>query len=207
MRGRVALLLAFGLGMAECGVRPASVSQTTTETHNRDSVTVKTELKKDSSSYVEKEIINVIPASHVGFTMSKASFDSLIVALKAMPAGVPRSITKDFGNAKIAVSLDSANNLNFDCLSAAQALIEKHTVMVHVIEDYKKETATLHEENRLLRAEVFELKKSFFERLKEGFNSWIVRILLAFIAMGIVVVIYDVGKAQIKKLWAQKKLL
>ncbi len=145
-----------------------------------------------------------MPGGTVGIKLSRAQLDSLVDALQAMPASVSRTIVKNDPkiHAMLSIMLDSLGKIHFNCTAADVACQERQIVQGRVLSDLKTDNTRITKENELLKAEVRELKKGFFARLKEGFNSWIVKILLAFIAIGIMMVILDVGKSKVKLLWA-----
>lgn len=210
MRGRVALLIVcvLGLGATGCGVRTAPVSSSTTQIEKRDSITKVTETKKDSSFYRETVTEKTLPGSTVGVTLSKEQLDSLIQGLRAMPSSVTRSIyrTDPRMQTTLAIILDSLGRIHFKCITSERSYYEISKSQQRWIENVKSENTKIKTENMLLKAEVREMKKSFWEKLKNGFNSWIVRILLGFIAVGILIVVYDVSKTKILALWKSIKV-
>ena len=200
-RGVVFLIACWTCGMTGCGVRTAPVTSTVKEVHKKDSTVNKSEIKKDST--VDRETVKekTLPGSMVGVTLTKAGLDSLIQGLRAMPTSTERVYYKTDPKMQstIGILLDSIGRVHLFCRTSEQKYYETTREHLRVATDAKETISRITAENDLLKEEIRQLKVPFWEQLKNGFNSWVVRLLILFIILGLIVVAYDVLKAKFFK--------
>lgn len=186
------LFIMFGVMATGCGSKVVPVSSITTEKHETDSSTTRKETDKDSSSYRETLTEKKLAGSTVEQTFTKSQMDSLIKALQAMPANVTRTIyrTDPTMQTTLAIMMDSLGRIHIQCATAERTYYEKMVQQDHYISSLVKELTKVNSENSVLKQEITKLKVPFWEQLKNGFNSWLVKILLWFLAVGTAIVIF-----------------
>lgn len=189
------------VGVTGCSRKVAPVSSISNTTAKTDSIASIT--KNDSSSHVHIETVTEkkIPAASVDQSFRPSQFDSLIAALKSMPANTPIIYQDKKVQAQLKIMMDSIGNLHFKCTSSEKSYFEKNITQATYI---KKLESELSKKNELLstyqKTEVKEVK-SWWATLTENLLA---RALLYFILAGLTLV---VGRTVLKSIPGIKKFI
>ena len=196
------LLFSSGIGLVLFGATSCKGPQlvsSTVQTHKKDSTTTITKTVKDSVGYVEKEIQKTLPASSIENTYTKAQFDSLLAGLRQMPQGSRTIIHTDPKmQTTLSIILDSLGKVHFKCTTLERTYYERDIEKTHYIQSLTAELTKVNEKNSLLTEQVKQYKKGFWEKVQDSLQSFLLKVLLFIIAVGIVVALIEFGWTKIK---------
>lgn len=197
------VVLLFGLSSCK---GPQLVNSSDVEKEvKKDSSTVVVS-KKDSSVYRETVKETTVPQSVIDFNIGHVQkLDSVIVALKSLPKGVPQVITipDKSGHAMLQLLLDSIGGLHARCTALEQKHFDKEVNQLHYINSLTKELTDKNVENSSLKTTVLQLKKPWYERFWDSIDSWFTKMVILFIIIGLAIIITRGGWAWIKNFtWA-----
>lgn len=177
--------------MTGCGPRIVPVSSTTKTTTKTDSVSNKSEVTKDSSSYKETVKEKTLPAAVVGITLSKQAMDSLIAALSNLPSSVPKTVYYHDPKlrAMLSLALDSLGRFRINCTAMEQKYYERETEYKKFISQLVSENKSLKKEKTTLKSDVKEKRETWLQRTWQsirrfGFWSFFIGFMVFVLALG-----------------------
>lgn len=158
--------------------------------------------KHDSTTITETLIEKKLPGATVGVTLTKAALDSLIAALGTLPQSTTRTLYYQDPKlrAQLQLVLDSLGRVQIKCTALEQTYFEKYVKELHYRESLTAELTRVNTEKQKLQTQVRELKQTPWEKIKAAGNNLLLKILLAFLAIGIVVALADWIKRKLKAL-------
>lgn len=170
--------LGLGVWITGCG-STQSVSSTST-TSETDSIVVKSESRKDSSSSKTTIEPKIIPGSSVDVSVTPGKLDSLIKGLKGLPTSVNRTIylTDPKLQTRMTLLIDSLGNAILRCSDRDEMYYQVTRELTRLIETQKQEIERLSKKETDSKLEIIEKKKSFFQEIWDA-ARWIFIALIA----------------------------
>lgn len=185
-----------------CGRKSIPVSSVTDTTTKKDSITQSNTATVDSIYHSIELIEKKLPGATVGVTLTKAALDSLIAALGTLPQSSTRTLYYQDPKlrAQLQILLTKQDSIEFRCTALEQTYYEKYVKELHYRESLTAELTRVNTEKQKLQTQVRELKQTPWQKIKAAGNNLLLKILLAFLAIGIVVALADWIKRKLKAL-------
>lgn len=198
---RLFFCISFGLLVSGCGRKTVPTSVTQTQTEKKDSTSVKNTTQRVDSSYVETVTEKKIAGSQVDLQLTKSQFDSLVLALKAMPPGLREVYRTDPKlQSTIKIMMDSIGHLHFMCTTAERTYWEKSTRLQRLVESLTTELTKKNYELTQAKETIKEKRRTIFDDIKGFFRTSAGIIVIVIILVCIATVIGLVNKFRHKAL-------
>lgn len=166
------------LGLGVTGCRSTQSVSSTSTTDSSDSVKVKTEVRKDSTSVKETAEVKTIPGSAADVKLTKGMLDSAIAAARSIPQGAPKIVylTDPRLQTRISVLIDSLGNSILRCSDKDETYTQVTRELTRIIEQQKTELEKIRKESATSSTEKSVVQKGFFQEIWDA-AKWILIVL------------------------------
>lgn len=189
------------LMVSGCSRKAVPVSVTEIQTERHDSTSVKNTTQHIDSSYVETVTEKKISGSHADLQLTKGQFDSLVIALKAMPPGLREVYRTDpTMQSTLKIMMDSIGHLHFICTTAERTYWEKSIRQQRLIESLTTELTKKNYELTKANETIKEKKRTIFDDIKGFFRTSAGIIVIVIVLVCIATVVGLVNKFRHKAL-------